>query len=417
MKRKIFLTAMFSIVLAFGMMFVGCPMESKHEHDFSGAWEKDDTEHWKECADDGEKAQTELHTYGEWEIVEEATEDVAGSQRRECTECEYVDTAPIPQLEHTHDFSGAWEKDDTEHWKECAADGEKAQIIAHTYGEWETVTEATFETVGSKRRACTECEYVDTDVIPLLELEMVTIEGGLFDTGDNYGTHNVTLSSFSIGKYEVTQAEYEAVMGANPSYFDGDNLPVETVSWYDAIVFSNTLSMMEGLEPAYSKGGETNPELWGAVPTSSNSEWNVIVCDFDANGYRLPTEAEWEYAARGGVESAGYEYSGSDDPDEVAWYDENSGSTTHNVGTKAENELGLYDMSGNVFEWCWDWYGSYPSGNLEDDYTGVSSGTYRVVRGGSWGNGAVILRSSYRYRYNPYDRYGSIGFRLVRPVV
>jgi formylglycine-generating enzyme required for sulfatase activity len=251
-----------------------------------------------------------------------------------------------------------------------------------------------------------------------LYYKMVLVEGGLFNVGENYSEHNVMLSDFFIGKYEVTQEQYEAVMGANPSYFDGDNLPVEQVSWYDAIVFCNTLSIKEELDPAYSIDGETDPELWGEMPTSTSHEnfaiWNAVVCDFTANGYRLPTEAEWEYAARGGQKSEGYEYAGSDAPDEVAWHSANSGSTTHNVGTKKANELGLYDMSGNVYEWCWDWLGSYPSGNLEDDYAGASLGAVRVLCGGDWLTSATSLLSAIRGFHTPDFRDFSYGFRVVR---
>jgi hypothetical protein len=318
--------------------------------------------------------------------------------------------------EHTHDFSGEWEKDEVNHWKECAEGGEKAQIIAHAFDDWETVTEATKDAAGSKRRECTECEYVDTDIIPkliILGYEMEDIQGGLFIKG-GLSNVQVTLSNFSIGKYEVTQAQYKAVMGIVPGGLDGDNLPVDSARWYEAIVFCNTLSMKEGLEPAYSKDGETDPKEWGAVPmTGNDATWDAVECNFDANGYRLPTEAEWEYAARGGQKSNGYEYAGSDDPNEVAWYFNNSGSTIHNVGTKKANELGLYDMSGNVEEWCWDWYGSDPSGKLEDDYAGVASGEDRVLRGGDWFSPASHLQFYYRDHVSPYDWSGTPGFRLV----
>jgi formylglycine-generating enzyme required for sulfatase activity len=264
----------------------------------------------------------------------------------------------------------------------------------------------------------------DKDPPYSLGYEMEEIDGGLFNMGDNYGSHNVELSSFRMGKYEVTQHQYTEVMGSNPSSFDGDDLPVEMVSWYDAIVFCNTLSIKEDLEPAYRVqiAGEwiTDPEEMGTHEylIDPDPAWENVEMISGASGYRLPTEAEWEYAARGGQESEGYEYSGSDDPDEVAWYLDNSDNTTHEVGEKEANELGLYDMSGNVWEWCWDWYGSYPDDNLEDNYAGASSGTSRVGRGGSWSNDAyIILSSSFRHYIDPSGRSDFIGFRLVRPVV
>jgi formylglycine-generating enzyme required for sulfatase activity len=232
---------------------------------------------------------------------------------------------------------------------------------------------------------------------------MVLVEGGTFQMGSTNGESNekpvytVTVKSFYMGKYEVTQKEWTEVMGNNPSNFKGDTLPVEKVSWYEAVEYCNRLSLKEGLTPAYRGSGDS------------------IVCDFNATGYRLPTEAEWEYAAKGGNKSfLSYEYAGGNGVDRVAWYSGNSGSRTHPVGTKEPNDLGLYDMSGNVWEWCWDWYGSYSSGS-QTDPRGASSGTYRVLRGGSWHTDAARVRSAYRGRNAPSDRYYDLGFRLVRP--
>ena len=253
----------------------------------------------------------------------------------------------------------------------------------------------------------------------------------------------VTLSSFWISPYEVTQEEFVSVMTgnkngieANPSYFQGDTKPpaegevqerrpVERVSWYDAIVYCNLLSIKEGLTPCYAIKSSTDPALWGTSPTSTSAEdyadWNGVTCNFNANGYRLPTEAEWEYAARGGQpgltdNSWEYEYSGSNTPDDVAWYDDNSDKKTHEVGKKQANSLGLYDMSGNVWEWCWDRYGSssgYPSGT--EDPAGPDAGSYRVRRGGGWSGSASYCTVSNRYNYgSPYYRGNGYGFRLVR---
>jgi formylglycine-generating enzyme required for sulfatase activity len=261
---------------------------------------------------------------------------------------------------------------------------------------------------------------------------MVSIPGGSFQMGDtkNEGydgekpVHTVTLNSFYMGKYQVTQAQYQAVMGSNPSLFSSNpasgevqaNRPVETVRWYDAIVFCNKLSMAEGLTPAYSISGSADPADWGTVPTSSNSTWNAAVIVSGSNGYRLPTEAQWEYAAKGGDGSPGnYTYSGSNTIGDVAWYSINSSSTHHEVGKKLPNGLGLYDMSGNVSEWCWDWYGNYSSG-AQTDPVGAVSGSYRVLRGGSWYDSAVNVRSALRNVDNPSSGDYDVGFRLVRPV-
>ena len=218
---------------------------------------------------------------------------------------------------------------------------------------------------------------------------------------------------------------------ANPSSFTSnpaagevqERRPVEIVSWYDAIVYCNLLSIKEGLTPCYTIKGSTDPALWGTSPTSSGAEdydnWESVTCNFNADGYRLPTEAEWEYAARGGQAgitdgSWEYKYSGSNTLDDVAWNYNNSDSKTHEVGKKQANALGLYDMSGNVYEWCWDWYdgSGYPSGT--EDPAGPDTGSGRVVRGGSWSYGASSCTASYRGSFSPYLRHFSRGFRLVR---
>jgi len=240
---------------------------------------------------------------------------------------------------------------------------------------------------------------------------MVFVEGGTF----NNGTSDVTVSSFYLGQYEVTQSEYEEVMGNNPSYFTGvTNGPVEMVSWYDAIEYSNRRSMDEGLTPCYSYSTYgTDPDDW---PTGWNSNYQNhtnVSCSWTADGYRLPTEAEWHFAARGGNQTHNYTYSGSNNIDEVAWYSGNSGGTTHTVGTKAANELGTFDMSGNVWEWVWDIYGSYPGG-FQTNPHGAVSGYTRVFRGGSWYSDADYCTVSLRYSGYATYSYHNIGFRLCR---
>lgn len=238
---------------------------------------------------------------------------------------------------------------------------------------------------------------------------------GSNDYSDEKPVHQVSVKPFYIGKYEVTQEEWKEVMGSNPSKWKGGNLPVEQVSWYDILKYCNLRSLVEGLTPCYSIGGSTNPNHWGDVPTSSNVTWNAVTCNWSANGYRLPTEAEWEFAARGGVKSQGYKYSGSNDIGSVAWYYENSGNKTHVVGTKAANELGIYDMSGNVREWCWDWYsGSYYSSSPKDNPTGPKSGSERVRCGGSWNDYAGNCTVSYRFYYEVSSSYHHLGFRVCR---
>jgi formylglycine-generating enzyme required for sulfatase activity len=247
-----------------------------------------------------------------------------------------------------------------------------------------------------------------------LTIEMVTISEGTFTMGSpttepgrssiGETQHQVTLSSFSMSRYQVTQEQYQAVIGGNPSYFKSavtgesgtpGKLPVENVSWFDAIVFCNKLSMAKGYTPVYRISGSTDPAIWGTVPTSSNSTWDAVVMIAGANGYRLPTEAEWEYACRAGTTTA---YNTGDTiSDSTGWYANNSNLKTHQVGLKPANAWGLYDMHGNVFEWCWDWYGNY-STDSQTNPTGPVTGVYRVLRGGALGNfdGGGGLRSAFR---------------------
>ena len=219
------------------------------------------------------------------------------------------------------------------------------------------------------------------------EPEMVLVRGGTFTMGctseqgydcreNEKPAHQVTVSDFQIGRYEVTQAQWQAVMGSNPSAYKGDSLSIAAISWDDVQEFIERLNTRTGKK------------------------------------YRLPTEAEWEYAARGGNRSKGYKYSGSNNPLDVGWYYDNSGRKPLPVGTKPPNELGLYDMSGNVHEWCSDWYGPYSS-NAQTDPQGPSSGAERVYRGGGWENAAGLVRVSSRNSDKPGGRGNLLGFRLA----
>lgn len=240
---------------------------------------------------------------------------------------------------------------------------------------------------GTVKRVVTKASYSNgTLTVNGIKYNMVWVDGGTFRMGatseqgseisDEKPVHSVTLSGYYIGKTEVTQALWQAVMGSNPSEFKGDNRPVESVSWDDCQEFIRKLNALTG------------------------------------QNFRLPTEAEWEFACRGGNNSRGYKYSGSNYIDNVAWYDGNSGDKTHPVATKSPNELGIYDMSGNVWEWCADWYGDYSSGR-QTNPKGPYGGSGRVLRGGSWIIIAGCCRSSYRDGYIPTYRFNSLGLRLA----
>jgi formylglycine-generating enzyme required for sulfatase activity len=245
---------------------------------------------------------------------------------------------------------------------------------------------------------------------------MIFVEGGIFQMGDRIGNggteelplHQVTLDDFFIGKYEVTQFEYESVTGENPPqeyeneygelYPVGDDYPVFFVTWYDAIEFCNLLSVQEGLNPCYNvSSGE---------------------CDFSANGYRLATEAEWEYAARGGIyEADNYQCSGTtDNLIDYAWFSENNNPLhTKPVGQKLPNQLGIFDMSGNAYEWCNDWFGNYSSED-QTNPVGPDNGSQKVRRGGGWSSSYSDCRVAHRYEGNPDYGNSGITIRLVRNV-
>ena len=472
------------LLLSISMIgFTGCKdPELAHEHTFSDSWSKDATHHWHAatCEHTTEVSDKAEHTFGDWKVTKEATEEAEGTRERSCTVCGYTATEAIEKLAHTHKFAEEWTIDSSGHWHAATCGHDVTDSKAeHSFGEYVSNNDATTEADGTKTRECSVCGYKDTvtdEGSKIIVPEMVSVKGDTV-TGAAY-TNNykgvfiedrtVTLSDFYMGKYEVTQEEYASVMKdqkvtvngtdyaleSNPSYctegsssytlFAGDEQgkrPVEGVTWYDAVWYCNTLSAKEGLKPAYNieikevkqASGKTGYYIYGAT----------VALNANANGYRLPTEAEWEFVARGGDQTAAdwnYVFSGADTAEGVSysssknsgldnvgwyWYNTATGTTgnfpssgsqgygTHQVGKKAANALGLYDMSGNVWEWCYDWFGTVSTGE-ESDPTGAASGSYRVYRGGSWDDYAFGASVSGRSNDGPDYRYVFLGFRVVR---
>ena len=275
--------------------------------------------------------------------------------------------------------------------------------------------------------------YAQWERIP--DPDFVRVEGA--SVGEIRGSHifvrgrTVAINTFYLCNHEVTQSEYEMYCcygERRPSDEDGRgaDVPVYYTNWYDAIVYCNLRSMAEGREPAYSLDGERDPRKWAGVvsrtengmtkycgPASNTAAWNKISMNLSASGYRLPTEAEWEYAARGGKDGLrdSFTYAGGNALSAVAWFEENSSGKAHEVRTKAKNRLGIYDMSGNVWEWCWDWYAPVSAGTAR---TGAAAATNRVERGGDWFNSSMYCTVSYRLEDDHAGRDAGDGFRVVR---
>ncbi|MCL2373691.1 MAG: formylglycine-generating enzyme family protein [Treponema sp.] len=291
----------------------------------------------------------------------------------------------------------------------------------------------------------------EPEVIP-----MEPVAPGSFTLGQNLGTGGgtditqltpVTLTQgFYMSRYPITREQWITVMAGNPNDipvphldwsdapanqqeddagFDIDHRPVTHVSWYDAIVFANRLSIMRGLTPAYELPDDwptytswsSDPDTWGDVPTISNVRWNNVQIADSSDGYRPPTEAQWEFAAKGGNTVGEFTFSGNDNHALVAWTLGNSGGSPRMVGLLDANGLGIYDMSGNVWEWMQNWWagGLHPAGGPQYDPPGAVSGSLRVVRGGCWDAGPNSARSVVRGGLDPSSRWNEHGFRLARP--
>jgi len=251
------------------------------------------------------------------------------------------------------------------------------------------------------------------------DFEMVPINGGTFSmgqTGVATPIRQVTLTDFNMSKFLVTQELYQFVMDYNPSEFNAnpttgevqEKRPVDTVNWYDVIEFCNKLSQLEGLIPVYTIEGRTPAAGYPIINAAVTPNWNN-------NGYRLPTEAQWEYACRAGTTTNWFSGDTTSELENYAWYNINSGSMTHQVGLKLPNSFGLYDMHGNVQEWCWDRHNTTYDTNDLNDPKGPASGDFFILRGGSWENSSPNFSSAARFYLQPSGRQNNIGFRLVRP--
>ena len=448
-----------------------------HEHDCSEEWKTDAVYHWHVCSICNELVEKEEHTFGDWEITTKPTETDQGLKERVCSVCGYVEKRNIAKTSHKeHIFAEEeWKSNVVKHWHECSECNNVVEEseLAHSFGSW-TVTKKPTTEDGEKERICSVCSYKETQVIPkiFLKIDGGTITGKENKTNDSgvfTKGREITLSNFYMSKYEVTKAQYKEIMEdtalntlaitADPSYSslqpesyviaDGEEdseRPVENVTWYDAVYFCNLLSQKEGLEPVYTIKNPETEVISDAGKSVTYIKNATVTADHTKNGYRLPTEAEWEYAARGGdpnLDEWDYPFSGSDTADEAkytdsrnsgldaaGWYYYNTcnggitsteipssgkeGYGAHQVGQKKHNVLGLYDMSGNVWEWCYDLYDYSTAQRSENDPTGPDSGSYRVKRGGSWNNGAYDASVCFWSCFNPSEKGNSLGFRLVR---
>ena len=425
-----------------------------HTHKFSENWTSDSIYHWHVaiCGHAEEVSDKAAHTFGDYVSNNDATTESDGTKTRKCSVCGYEDTVtdegskivatPIFSIE-----SGAVDSG-TSVTITCSTEGAKVYYTTDgteptaestEYADAISVTEAvTLKAIavksGMNNSAVASVSYT---IIPegFVKVKGTTITGSESWTPSSsvfVSGRSITIPDMYVCDHEVTRGEFKEVMGTDPSTasaYDKDgnkltgdavlNNPVNYVNWYAAIAYCNKLSLKENLTPCYSVSGVTDWEnlAYSSIPTSSNSTWDALTYDKEADGYRLPTEAEWEWLARGGEN---YTYAGSNTVDDVAWYIYNNTNATgsREVKTKQANGYGLYDMSGNVYEWCYDWYNYTVNSSTAD--TGASSGPLRVQRGGCWCVNDDFCRVYDRYcdcpdyRSDPDYRLGIYGFRVVR---
>lgn len=463
MKKKV-LKAI-TLFLGTFILLAGCN-QNIHKHEYSEYWSYDEAEHWHSaiCEHFDLRKDVANHEFSEYKSNHNASEIKDGTKTRTCSICSYEDTVIDEGSKIT--YSEEWSYDENLHWH--AGNGEysnrKQNLAWHEFSAFTSNKDATIEADGTKSRICTVCNYVETvidegsklcdhefmkkeGVIGIEECSkckeykpvpegFVEIKAANFNIGSNASksyndkpAKEVTITkNYYICDHEVTQAEYKSVMGYNYSKFNSDpaegeiqeNRPVEQVRWYEAIVYCNKLSILMGYTPCYKLNGSVNPEEWGSVPISNGSVWETIECDFSANGFRLPTEAEWEMAARAGDNTTDSAiYSGTKSEDELgnyAWMMSNSTEKTHEVKKKAPNAFNLYDMSGNVGEWVWNTWIFDHSSIEKTDPKGTSNENLnlRVFRGGNYTDVDYALTAFRRSKTEATLRNYYIGMRVVR---
>ncbi len=312
--------------------------------------------------------------------------------------------------------------------------GQSGKTIKLSVGKNAVVIEARGKRGTRKRYSLTVDRAGDYSSRAVPSLTLAFVPAGRFTRDSDPGNVSVIRSGFRISRHEITRSQYLAVMGIDPSntmYSSGLDDPVQTVNWYQAIAFANRLSAADGLEPAYRVSGVDFAKLaFRDIPTGADARWDSAKVDWKASGYRLPTELEWTWAAMGATGSPDKPFAGSANGNDIASYavygnygDDPGRTRAHRsnpVGSKLPNELGLYDMSGNIWEWCWDWYGEYPTGEVVSDDPdgrgrGPTTGKARVCRGGSWSREASYCAVSNRRSLEPHIAYIYFGFRVARP--
>ena len=451
-------------LLSLFFLLAGCKSEEvEHEHTFSDYLSCDENYHWYDCTECDSVAGKEEH---DWYASPLQQLDCGGGYGElffKCRICGFHKTE-LYYDERLHCYSDEFIQDEKYHWYKCeycdSVTGKEKHTWIVTMDEWgfgSKIPAGCLED-GEQSVICDVCNYWTIEVIPApgIEHSLVSMIGidkcsacdkafykgegfvkvpGVVITGSEdwnptseifVKDRAITISDLIVCDHEVTRGEYKAIIGnlpdmgaaydKNGNRLKGDaalNNPVRSVKWYDALVYCNKLSLKEGLTPCYTIYGTTNPDEWWDVPGYMYDVWDDALCNFDADGYRLPTEAEWEWLARGGQN---YQFAGSDNLTDVAWYgfqQFEDGCGTRDVRTKNPNGYGLYDMTGNVSEFCWDWFGDINSTTVFD---GSHSGKDRSRRGGCYDRDYHDCKINLRNKVDPDNNPFSCGFRVVRTV-